>query len=230
LNSSQPNESLSLKRTLEPESMDSGTEVDEYARMNHDAVNQAFVDDLTTSGSVGMRVVDFGCGNAAIPVLLCQRLSDVEILGIDSSKEMLEAARIEIELGGATGRIFLEHASVRELDGFGSEIADTVISNSLVHHLPEPQLSLVEAARLTRDGGRVFFRDLLRPETAAEVERLVELHAGDESDFAQQLLRQSLHAALTLEEICDLAESAGMSRDCVQTTSDRHWTLDWTKA
>ena len=106
-------------------------------------------------------------------------------------------------------------------------MADTVISNSLLHHLDAPQLGLATAIRLIRPGGRLFLRDLARPENEQEVERLVACYSGQESAKAQQLLRQSLHAALTLEEIRTMAGGLGIQPEHVQMTSDRHWTIDW---
>ncbi|MCO8122363.1 class I SAM-dependent methyltransferase [Stieleria sp. TO1_6] len=218
----------SLRRTLEPESMDSQLEVDEYLAMGHDQVNQAFVSDLIGGGPVGPRVIDLGCGTAAIPVLLCQQDSDAHVTGIDSSIEMLEAARIEIELGGVTGRIHLEHADCKTLDGYGAGIADTVISNTVLHHLAEPQQMIAAAIRILRPGGRLFLRDLFRPKNSEAIEQLVDSHARAESDYAKQLLRQSLHAALTAHEIREILASFEVPGDAVQLTSDRHWTIDWT--
>ena len=106
-------------------------------------------------------------------------------------------------------------------------MADTVISNSLLHHLEEPRLGLETAVRLTRAGGRIFIRDLSRPESAEAIETLVQTYSGNESENGQQLFRQSLHAALTLNEIRSIARGLGISEDHVQMSSDRHWTIDW---
>ncbi|MCA9138597.1 MAG: class I SAM-dependent methyltransferase [Planctomycetales bacterium] len=207
--------------------MDDPLEVQEYRRMDHSHVNQQFVVDLIAGGAVGPRVVDLGCGTAEIPVLLCQKLIEVEVLGVDSSVEMLEAARVEIELGGVVGRIYLEHADCKELAGFEPQTANTVISNTVLHHIAQPESLLTQAVRILAPGGRLFIRDLVRPATESDVERLVTMHADGESEFAQQLLRQSLHAALTLEEMNEMMQDLGIPPKSIQMTSDRHWTLDW---
>ena len=219
-----------LPRTLEPEAMDDAEEVREYGEMDHSTVNERFVVDLISGGQVGPRVIDMGCGLAAISVLLCQRVDDVEVLGIDSSVEMLEAARIEIELGGVQGRVFLEHADCKSLADFPSGEVATIISNSLVHHVAAPECVIREAVRLLAPGGRMFLRDLARPTSSEQVESLVSAHAGEESEFAQQLLRQSLHAALTVEEMSQVLADCGVGQDSIAMTSDRHWTIDWIKA
>lgn len=218
---------MSMQRTLEPEVMDDSAEVQEYLEMDHHEVNQLFIDNLTDSGEIGPRVIDLGCGTAEIPILLCQQSSEVEVLAIDYSIEMLEAAKIEIELGGVAGRIYLEHADCKSLQTFDAGQASTVISNSLCHHLPHPGELIRAALHLAEPSGRIFLRDLIRPQSKAEVESLVHRHASEESEFAQQLLRQSLHASLTLEEVTEMAVSFGIPAKSVSLTSDRHWTIDW---
>jgi ubiquinone/menaquinone biosynthesis C-methylase UbiE len=100
-----------------------------------------------------------------------------------------------------------------------------VISNSIVHHLADPRPALVEMTRVLQPGGVLFVRDLMRPETPEAVEELVALYAGEESPRQQQLFRQSLHAALTLDEIRSLADNLPLADCHVEATSDRHWTL-----
>ena len=154
-------------------------------------------------------------------------------MAVDAEVEMLEIAKREIDIAGLLDQITLQHADVRHMDDFDAGMADTVISNSLLHHLDQPREGLATAIRLVRPGGRLFVRDLCRPGSQEEVEGLVATYAKGETDNAQQLLRQSLHAALTLEEIQEitdtfLGEGLGISREHVQMTSDRHWTIDWT--
>ncbi len=226
---------MPLKRTLEPESMSDREEASAYRDMNLDAVNTAFVDDLLAvghsvgGGRVGVWVIDLGCGPCDIPVELCRQVPQARVLAIDSSIEMLELAKRQIDFGGMLDRITLAHDDVKSLDRYDDEIADTIVSNTLLHHLAQPELGLATAIRMLKPAGRLFIRDLVRPESEARVEALVELHCGGESQIAKQLLRQSLHAALTLEEISDLAGDLGIPASCIQMTSDRHWTLDWNR-
>lgn len=217
-----------IPRTLEPEVMDDAEEVQLYGEMNHAEVNQSFVEDLLAGGPVGSRVIDLGCGTGLIPVLLCQQDPEVEVLAVDASINMLEAARTEIEMGGVQGRVFLEHADCKELSVFEPKSCQTLISNSLLHHLPEPTTVLQDALALIKPGGRLFLRDLLRPVDEPSVEALVEKHASSEPPVAQQLLRQSLHAALSESELETMVGELGISKEAIRITSDRHWTIDAT--
>ena len=218
---------MSLPRTLEPEVTDSPEEAELYESMDHRAVNRQFVDDLIAGGPVGPRAVDLGCGPAEIPIELCQRDESVMVLAVDLAVEMLDVAKRNIDMAGLLDRIEFEQADAKSMAEFEAGMADTMLSNSLLHHVPEPAVTLEAALRLLAPGGRIFFRDLARPESSDEVERLVQSHAGDEPEAAQQLLRQSLHAALTLEEVRAMAGDVGIDPESIQMTSDRHWTLDW---
>lgn len=218
---------MNLKRTPEPRILSPYQEAEEYHQMDHGEVNRKFVDDLASSGPFGPRVIDLGCGPAGIPIELCGRLDTVEVLAVDGEIEMLEIAKREIDIAGLLDRITLHHADVCRMDEYQDAMADTVISNSLLHHLDEPQQGLQTAIRLCRDGGRLFIRDLFRPDSPEQVEQLVAEYARGESDHAQQLLRQSLLAALRLDEIREMAGGLGIPAEHVQMTSDRHWTIDW---
>jgi ubiquinone/menaquinone biosynthesis C-methylase UbiE len=213
-------------RTLEPEVMDTFEAAMMYDQMNHEAVNRKFVDDLVAGGDVGGEVIDLGTGTALIPIELCERVDGVRVLAIDASGEMLDLARRRIEIAQMTQRIQLEQADCKALKGFAAAMADTVISNTVIHHLPDPSLMVGEAVRLLRSGGRLFIRDLVRPATIGEVDALVAAHAANETKEARTMFRDSLLAALTIDEARQMFASFGLPAANVRMTSDRHWTFD----
>ncbi len=217
-----------LPRVLEPELMDDADEASSYDAMDHSAVNSAFVADLLAGGSVGETVLDLGTGTAQIPIVLCTAESNCRILALDAAISMLEIARQNVMASGFADRIQLEHADAKGIK-WNDAPFDCVISNSLMHHLPDPQVAITELLRVLKEGGRVFVRDLIRPESAEEVERLVSLYAADEPAYNQQLLRQSFHAALTLEEAQEIVVGKGFAANSVRLSSDRHWTWDAVK-
>ena len=193
-------------------------------------------DEHAGRGQVGPRIIDLGCGPADIPIRIGRRLAESEfgyapepwqIMAIDSEVEMLEIAKMEIQIAGLNERITLQQADIADLEAFEDGFADTVISNSVIHHCDDPERAFAQHVRLTSPGGRLFVRDLARPETDADVESLVGIHAADENAYAQQLLRQSLHAALSMDEVQRISRGLGVPVGCVQMTSDRHWTIDW---
>jgi ubiquinone/menaquinone biosynthesis C-methylase UbiE len=216
---------MALPRQLEPEVMDTPEEAIAYDDMDHQAVNRAFVSDLLEFQPVADEVLDLGTGTARIPIELCRRDDAVRVVAVDLSLSMLDIARLNLEIAGLVDRILLVHNDSKRLD-FPDGRFQYVISNSLLHHLPEPMAALRESVRVTADQGHLFVRDLMRPESGAEVDRLVSRYAGEESERARQLFRESLHAALTLDEIRQMVAQLGFAPETARATSDRHWT--WT--
>ena len=214
---------MALERVLEPEVMDTYEEARDYDTMDHQAVNKLFVDDLLAVGNIGNDILDVGTGTAQIPVELCRQSEDCRIIAIDMAVHMLDLARFNIEVDGFTQRIFLQQIDAKDML-FESEMFDCVMSNSIIHHIPEPLAVLAESIRVTRPGGLLFFRDLLRPESGEEVAHLVSTYAGDENEHQRQMFDDSLRAALSLSEIRAMVSSLGFEAETVQATSDRHWT------
>lgn len=212
-----------IDRTLEPELMDDPQEAVAYDTMDHSDVNRKFVDDLLSGGEVGPDVLDLGTGTARIPIELCQRVNNCRVLASDGAVSMLEVARYNVSVSSLDSRIQLHHADAKSIP-IDDETFDTVLSNSLIHHVPEPSVIVAQLARLTKTGGRIFVRDLVRPDSLEQLNALVERIAGQEAPEAQAMFRDSLHAALTLEEIRALVAAEGFDPHDVQMTSDRHWT------
>lgn len=218
-----------LPRTLEPELMDSPDEARDYDEMDHAEVNRRFVDDLLSATQASGQsilgdVLDLGTGTALIPIELCRRVCDCRVMAADAAISMLELARYNVEIAGLSERVQLAHVDAKRML-FADDMFDVVMSNSILHHIPEPLTVLREAARVLKPGGLLFFRDLLRPPSAGEIDRLVATYAGNENAHAQQMFRDSLHAALTLDEARVLAERIGVPGEKIEQTSDRHWTL-----
>ena len=102
---------------------------------------------------------------------------------------------------------------------------DAVISNSIVHHIAQPRQVLAEMLRVLHPGGLLFVRDLLRPKNVETLEQIVVAYAGDENAHQQQMFRDSLHAALTLDEIRGLLSDLNVPPARAEQTTDRHWTV-----
>jgi ubiquinone/menaquinone biosynthesis C-methylase UbiE len=217
-----------LTRVLEPELMDTPEEAREYDAMDHSAVNRLFAADLIAAAQAKPEVLagdmlDLGTGTAQIPVEICRQTPEGRIMAVDAAIEMLELARYNLELGGAITRVRLAHVDAKQLP-YKDAYFDIVMSNSIVHHIPEPAAVIAEAVRVLKPGGLIFFRDLLRPDSDADVCRLVELYAGECNEHQRAMFDASLRAALTLDEVRALVAPHGFASEGVQATSDRHWT------
>ena len=217
---------MSLNRKLEPEVMDSVEDARDYDGMDHRAVNEVFAKDLLAfadDSDLG-DVLDVGTATAQLPIELCKHAEDCRIMAIDLAVNMLDVARYNIEAAGLIEQITLARMDAKKMD-FEEGMFDVVMSNSIIHHIPEPMECIREMVRVADpDNGMIFVRDLMRPESEDEVTRLVELYAGTENDHCQELFGDSLKASLNLSEIRQLVAEVGFSPDTVQATTDRHWT------
>ena len=220
-----------LHRTLEPEVMDTPEDATDYDNMDHGDVNRRFVEHwglacqrLGITPDAPLRMLDVGTGTARIPIAFCQRYSTLKIVAIDLAEEMLKLAKVNIDRVGLSERIGLQLVDGKQLPASDGEF-DTVVTNTILHHIPEPLTCLREMVRVLAPGGLLFVRDLMRPASDAEAEALVELHTQGATPSQKQLFRQSLHASLTLAEVGDMLEELQLPRDWVQATSDRHWTI-----
>jgi ubiquinone/menaquinone biosynthesis C-methylase UbiE len=219
-----------IPRILEPEAMDTAEEVRQYDAMDHSEVNMRFVSDflLAHGRCRGGEILDVGTGTARIPIALAQADPQARVLALDLSPSMLEQATLNIAAASLSGRIRTYHGDAKVLlDHFGSGVFEGVISNTIVHHIPDPWPALECMSHLVALGGTLMVRDLARPSSADEIIRLVDTYAGGESPEARALFEASLHASLTLEEIRSLVTDLGGSSDDVAMTSDRHWTWTW---
>ena len=217
-----------LSRILEAEVMDSLEEARDYDAMDHAAVNRVFVADFLTRWNGHGPILDVGTGTAQIPIELCRQHTDVSITAIDLAEHMLLVGEANVRHAGLAERIRLERQDAKHLpsrDGsFGA-----VISNSIVHHIPEPAAVLAEMVRVVAPGGVLFVRDLLRPENKTILRHLVDVYAAGANAHQRQMFDDSLHAALTLAEIRVLVSALGFDPTTVQQTTDRHWTWQTNK-
>jgi ubiquinone/menaquinone biosynthesis C-methylase UbiE len=230
--------SSSLLRILEPEVMDTEEEARDYDAMDHGSVNEKFCSDLLAlGGAIGPRILDVGTGTALIPIELCKREPSVHVVAIDLAEHMIALGKKNVRSAGLHDRIMLDKVDAKKMP-YKAESFFTTISNSIVHHIPEPKRVLGEMFRVTAKGGLIFVRDLHRPADDQDVDRLVALYGGEppadpnqHESFSHQrdLFRASLKAALTVKEVTDLAEQAGMNGASIEMTSDRHWTLVFRK-
>jgi ubiquinone/menaquinone biosynthesis C-methylase UbiE len=211
-----------LPRTLEPEVMDTPEEARDYDAMDHAAVNRVFAADFLAVWDGRGPVLDVGTGTAQIPIELCRQHPTIQLTGIDLAEHMLALGRRNVLRAGLDDRVRLERVDAKRLP-FPDVTFGAVISNSIVHHIPQPGLVLAEMVRVVVPGGALFVRDLLRPADEDEVARLVGLYGGAEP-HGRQMFADSLRAALTLAEARGLVAALGLDAADVRQTTDRHWT------
>jgi ubiquinone/menaquinone biosynthesis C-methylase UbiE len=214
---------MALPRVLETEVMDTPVEAAEYDAMDHRGPNTAFVDRLMELGAWG-NMLDIGTGPAHIPLLLADRLPTATILALDLADHMLTVAQRNVAASRHADRIELRRGDAKALP-LPDAVFDTVFSNTILHHLADPRPYLLEAARVLRPGGALLIRDLYRPDSVERLDELVVLHAGDATERQQAMFRDSLHAALTPDELRELVRELGLVGFEVVVDTDRHMSL-----
>ena len=212
-----------MQRVLEPEVMDGDAQSAAYANADFESSDRAIVARFRTLFPTLDRghFLDMGCGPAAIARYLCEALPEISITGVDASAPMIEWGRKATIEAGLEGRIRLVEGyfpgALEDKVWF-----DAVISNSLLHHLPDPSVLWSEIKRLTLPGASVFVVDLMRPASTDIARGIVEAYAPDEPEVLKEDFFVSLCAAFTPEEIIEQLNEAGLSSLRVEIISDRH--------
>jgi ubiquinone/menaquinone biosynthesis C-methylase UbiE len=214
-----------LTRTLEPEIMDTAEEARDYDAMDHATVNRVFVDDFLPVHAAGTPgpILDVGTGTAQVPIELCRRDPAYQVTAVDLADHMLAVGRQNVRRAGLEKQLRLERWDAKAMPCPEGAFA-AVISNSIVHHIPEPMAVFVEMVRVVRPGGVLFVRDLLRPDDEPALRGLVDMYATDANAHQRKMFADSLHAALSLAEVQSLVTTLGFHAATVRQTTDRHWT------
>lgn len=213
-----------LPRTPEPELMDSAEQVAAYAGADFADSNQQFVDMLVERLAPRQhrgRLIDLGSGPGDICIRLALALPGWTIEGADAGPNMLAAARRRVNDLGLGERIRLILSRLPDA-ALARNAYDCVVSNSLLHHLPDPQVLWQTVRDLAAPGARVQVMDLERPENAASARKLVDTYAAGEPKVLRLDFENSLHAAWRVEEVTAQLERAGLPLKC-RKVSDRHW-------
>jgi len=216
----------SLQRILEPEVMDTLEEAFEYDSMDHSQVNEVFCNDFFAARNLtdGVQILDVGTGTAQIPIVMCKRNTGLKITAIDLAESMLTLGNKNIQTARLEDSITLDQVDSKKMP-YSDESFDQVISNSIIHHIPNPLECFKEMIRVTKKDGLLFIRDLLRPFSIVELHNIVNLHAGDATPKQKQLFTDSLHASLSLAEVREMVKLFGFEAFTVIQSSNRHWTF-----
>ena len=214
-----------MDRILEPELMDDPKQAEVYARADFAEENQGFVErfkEYFPEFSQG-RVLDLGCGPADIPIRFAKLYPACHIIGVDASAPMIQLGGQAVKQAGLTDRITLRCERYEEV--CGARIVDAAISNSLLHHLPNPLQFWQKLRQLVKPGAPVLVMDLLRPESPEAAQAIVDQYAANEPDILRRDFYNSLLAAFTEDEIGSQLARMNLTRLLVDIPDDRHWVV-----
>lgn len=214
-----------MPRILEPELMEDPAQVHAYAAADFSQENQGFVDRFREcfSDIFDGHVLDLGCGPGDIPIRLARAVPGCRITGVDASAPMVRLAEEAVQQAGLSGRItfrcerFQDHAS--------ANLADAAISNSLLHHVPNPLQFWYKLRLAVKPGSPVLVMDLLRPESPEEAQAIVDRYASGAPDILRRDFYNSLLAAFTEDEVAAQLAEMNLSRLIIDAVDDRHWVV-----
>lgn len=144
----------------------------------------AYVTSVQWLGDVrGRRVLDFGCGNGWLSIILAKRGAIVD--AFDLSSEAVRTATLRAEANGVSDQCTFRVGSAYEVP-FGDGEYDLVIGQSILHHVGEKDTVARELARVLRPGGRAIFMEPLGDSMLLERLRLmVPIESGSPEDPEQ---------------------------------------------
>ena len=172
-------------------------------------------------------VVDLGCGPADITIRIAKLNRHFSIDAIDGSSAMLNLAKEMIAKAGLATRIHLLQTILPDLSVLSPAYYDVAVSNSLLHHLHNPQVLWQTIKVIAKPGARVFIADLRRPNSKQDAIQIVQKHAANEPAILQRDFHNSLLAAFTLQELRDQITIANLNFK-VEPFGDYHVSISGT--
>ena len=205
--------------------MEDEAQVLAYAAADFEEVNQGFLDRFReyfpefTEG----HILDLGCGPGDIPVRFARALPFCRITGVDASEPMIGLAGEAVKQAGLADRITFRCERFQGVSLI--EPVDAVVSNSLLHHVPNPLQFWYRLRQLVKPGSPVLVMDLLRPDSLEEAQAIVDRNAAKEPEILRRDFYNSLLAAFTEDEVAAQLAEMNLSRLIVDVVDDRHWVV-----
>lgn len=214
-----------MDRVPEPELMEGIAQAIAYANADFEEAHSRFIsvfEETFPQLEIKGPVLDLGCGPGDITFRFARAHPECVVHGVDGSKSMLDCGRTVLAKDEALAR------RVKLILGLIPDAKlplpryDTVISNSLLHHLHDPGAMWQTVNACAGPGAAIFIMDLKRPESTEDARRLVETYSGDEPEVLKDDFYNSLLAAFEPGEIAEQLQTAGLDHLSVREVSDRH--------
>ncbi|MDQ3814404.1 MAG: class I SAM-dependent methyltransferase [Armatimonadota bacterium] len=213
-----------MERLLEPELMEDDAQARAYAEADFEAPHSRFIElfQETFGHDISGYVLDLGCGPGDISRRFVRAFPRCIVHGVDGAEAMLRYGRAMLtQVPDLQSRVELISGRLPEAT-LPRPQYDVVISNSLLHHLPDPQVLWQTVQRYAAPRALVFIMDLRRPSSRAEAQTLTQTYTANEAALLQRDFYNSLLAAFEPAEIEAQLQAAHLDHFEVKVVSDRH--------
>lgn len=167
-------------------------------------------DEIVSSFTTGT-ILDLGTGPGYLPVEIVKRKPNLNIIGIDLSKKLIQMAQANAAKAGLSSQLGFEVGNAANLR-FDNDVFDMVISTGMLHSLKDPVRVLKEIYRVVTKGGQAWIFDPAK--VASDVDRAkwkASLSFGD--NFYLRLFKfLGLHkpiATYRRDEVLPMIEASG---------------------
>lgn len=204
-----------LNRVVEPELMNGIEQAEAYAAADFSSADSAFISWVAQKfpEGIGPLLIDLGCGPGNISELAAKQWPNMIVKGVDGAEQMIALANKRKKLLPQPIMERIEYKVLKLCDqdqidllkktlAVKKAISDiSIVSNSLLHHLHDPQHHWNAIKSLATPGGAIVVNDLCRPANNIEYEKLVDSEAVNMVPILKQDYCASLKAAFRMEEV-----------------------------
>ena len=222
-----------MQRCPEPELMNAPDQVVAYAEADFSSGDHSVIERLSelidhsrTVLPSAHLILDLGCGPGNISERLAARWPLSEVIGLDGAPSMIGIANQRLScLSPAIHNLTyllvdLSHSCLDDIPQIKG--ASVIVSNSLLHHLHNPQRLWASMKQLAVPNAFMLHRDLRRPSNEQEVDALCDRYVSNSPSVLQRDFRASLIAAFTVDEVREQLDEAGMGQFTVMELDDRY--------
>lgn len=220
-----------MERITEPELMDEEEQVKAYANKKYAFANfyephnlfvktfqEKFPDINSSFNDV---VLDLGCGSCDITRQFANAYKDASFHGVDGSALMLKYGKELNEKENLSHRIKLIETCLPNVN-LPQQHYHLIMSNSLLHHLHNPNDLWEVIKQHAKPFAHVFIMDLVRPVDEPTVNYLTNEYAANEPEILKLDFENSLRAAFTADEVRQQLDEMQLSKLHVEEINNCH--------
>ncbi len=104
-------------------------------------------------------VLEIGPGPGWIGILLAKLRSDIHVIGLEPSLDMIETASKNKKIEDVDERVTYINGFVEKMDKFEDKSFDLVFSNESLHHWVDPTKAFKEIGRVLTNDGKIYVQD-----------------------------------------------------------------------